>query len=210
MKTKPLELLTLDTLKPGHYFNAFSYSKSIYTYFVKHKAFSTVTQEITNYYSSNVEKNRPTLHATQISNITIPAKIGPKNYIPVSISALDSSIHRLTLLEIEEKFPGLRKVIMSHLNPDFIPLYNKALEIHVEEYRKDLDRKLANLRTIYVNYKTDLRLLDVADTMCYCEAQKIIDTIYTRINKRSSAKSIILSQALDALEDTQRLECIEG
>lgn len=109
--------------------------------------------------------------------------------------------------QIKVDFPAVWEMLMNRLEPTFIYKYNQQAIKEREAKKKAIQDKFDMLKEICFDYKTDLKTLEECDQLYYCEADTVMQKMIDRINKKGSAKALIIARRMAEYKKEDYIDC---
>jgi len=113
------------------------------------------------------------------------------------------------LLDLNEKNKPFVDFCLSRLNYDLFEKYkeerNEVQRNFEEIVQKTFDQ--LKLGAQNANNKRLLKEIETIDKLSYCDARVLLDKIWSRLEKRNSAISILTYQELQRIRDEKIIEC---
>lgn len=204
MKTKPLELLTMDLIQLNHYYTEKQPTN-------KHKrligAFDTIYDR-SHYYSYTFDKPKvgTDSHVVPKLNRTVKA-LGTSIELDIldKLELYGSS----TIPEISEKYPKVAAELNKLYTKGWLEAYNQILIDQRNEYVAKVDKLYNEMVSIHteLGYKSDLATLAELDDLLYCESHSFLIKMEEKIDKKNNPKNLKLYKALQALRDKPIITC---
>lgn len=203
MKQKPLDLLTMDTIRLDHYYTEDSGKPRANLI----GAFGGVYREYYYKQSANAPEIGTDSYVTPKLNRTVKT-LGTSIELNV-IGYLKEVNSHSTLPEIAKKYPKVAEAIKKNYVKGWLEQYNQVLIDNRDKYIKSVEKLYSEMVQIHteLGYKSDLATLAELDDLLYCEAEGFLSKMEEKINKKNNPKNLKLYKALQTLRSKPIISC---
>ena len=203
MKTKPLNLLTMDTIQLNHCYTRATPDSNKATYV---GAFGTTYVE--KFYGHYFDKPKTTTTSDVAPKVIRSVKALGYTFEFDLVTKLDITLYD-TIAEIREKYPKVADVIAKQYTNGWLEAYNQILIDERNKYTSKVDKLYQEMITIHtdLNYPGDLSTLAELDDLLYCEAEGFLLKMEEKINKKNNPKNLKLYKALQELRNKPIITC---